>query len=65
VQALSEQVKKLAETDYSTMLEGVNINVDASTKVDGTPLRQMASTYTIEQIDESQRGLILATGGRV
>lgn len=65
VQALSEQVKKLAETDYSTLLEGVNINVDASTKVDGTPLRQMASTYTIEQIDESQRGLILATGGRV
>lgn len=65
VQALSEQVKKLAETDYSTMLEGVNINVDASTKVDGTPLRQMASTYTIEQIDENQRGLILATGGRV
>ena len=65
VQMLSDQVKKLAETDYSTMLEGVNFNIDASTKVDGTPLRQMASTYTIDQIDEAQKGLTLAMGGRV
>lgn len=65
VQALSEQVNKLAEKDYSTMFDGVNFNIDASTKVDGTPLRQMASTYTIEQIDETQRGFALAMGGRV
>jgi hypothetical protein len=65
VQALSDQVQRLADTDYSKMLEGVNINVDASTNVDGTPLRRMSSAYTIQQINDTQNGLIMAAGGRV
>ena len=65
VQALSDQVQRLADTDYSKMLEGVNINVDASTNVDGTPLRRMSSSYTIQQINDTQNGLIMAAGGRV
>ena len=65
VQALSEQVQKLADTDYSKLLEGVNINVDASTNVDGTPLKRMSSAFTIQQIDDTQNGLIMAAGGRV
>ena len=65
VQALSDQVQRLADTDYSKMLEGVIINVDASTNVDGTPLRRMSSAYTIQQINDTQNGLIMAAGGRV
>ena len=65
VQALTEQVQKLADTDYSELLSGVNINVDASTNVDGTPLRRTASAFTIQQIEDQQRGLIMAAGGRM
>lgn len=65
VQALSDQVQRLADTDYSKILEGVIINVDASTNVDGTPLRRMSSAYTIQQINDTQNGLIMAAGGRV
>lgn len=63
--ALNASIDKLANTDYSKMLEGVNINVDASTNVDGTPLRRMSSAYTIQQINDTQNGLIMAAGGRV
>lgn len=64
VQSLSEQVKKLADTDYSKILEGVAINVDASTNVDGTPLKRMASKFTIQQIDDQTRSYTMALGGR-
>lgn len=65
IEALSTQINKLADTDYSKVLEGVNVNVDASTKVDGTVLRKTASKYTINQIDRQERAYILAAGGRV
>ena len=64
VAALSEQVKKLADTDYSELLKGVNINVNAETKVDGTRLRKMASSYTIEQIDTQQSNYNMSRGAR-
>lgn len=64
VQNLSDQVKKLADTDYSKILEGVAINVDASTNVDGTPLKRMASKFTIQQIDDQTRSYTMALGGR-
>jgi hypothetical protein len=64
VQNLSDQVKKLAETDYSELLSGVNVNVDASTNVDGTTLRKTSAAYTIQQIDDQQRSYSLAMGGR-
>lgn len=64
VQSLSDQVKKLADTDYSKILEGVAINVDASTNVDGTPLKRMASKFTIQQIDDQTRSYTMALGGR-
>jgi hypothetical protein len=64
VQSLSEQVKKLADTDYSKILEGVAINVDASTNVDGTPLKRMASKFTIQQIDDQTKTYNMALGGR-
>jgi hypothetical protein len=64
VQSLSEQVKKLADTDYSKILEGVNFNIDASTNVDGTPLKRMASKFTIQQIDDQTKTYNMALGGR-
>ena len=64
VAELSAQVKKLADTDYSKMLDGVSINVDASTNVDGTPLRKMASNYTIKQIDAQQSNYNMSRGAR-
>lgn len=64
VAALSEQVKKLADTDYSELLKGVNINVNAETNVDGTRLRKMASSYTIEQIDTQQSNYNMSRGAR-
>lgn len=64
VAELSAQVKKLADTDYSKMLDGVSINVNASTNVDGTPLRKMASNYTIKQIDAQQSNYNMSRGAR-
>ena len=64
VASLSEQVKKLADTDYSELLNGVNINVNAETNVDGTRLRKMASSYTIEQIDTQQSNYNMSRGAR-
>lgn len=64
VQSLSEQVKKLADTDYSKILEGVNFNIDASTNVDGTPLKRIASKFTIQQIDDQTKTYNMALGGR-
>lgn len=64
VNSLAEQVKRLSDTDYSKLLEGVAINVDASTNVDGTSLRKTSSRYTIQQINNQQRSYIRALGGR-
>jgi tape measure domain-containing protein len=61
---LAKRVDDLANTDYSKILEGVAINVDASTNVDGTSLRQTSSRYTIQQINNQQRSYIRALGGR-
>ena len=64
VQNLSDQVNKLANTDYSKMLEGVNVNVNAETNVDGTPLKKMASKYTVNQINDQVESYNMALGGR-
>lgn len=64
VQNLSDQVNKLANTDYSKMLEGVKVNVNAETNVDGTPLKKMASKYTVDQINDQIGSYNMALGGR-
>ena len=64
VQNLSDQVQKLADTDYSKILEGVAINVDASTNVDGTPLKRMSSKFTVQQLNDQTRSYTMALGGR-
>lgn len=64
VAMLTEQVGKLANADYSKMLEGVQINVDASTTVDGVALRQSSAKYTLQTMDDKQRGYIMSRGGR-
>lgn len=61
---LADKVDKLSTTDYSKMLEGVQINVDASTNVDGTTLRKTSANYTIQTIDDQQRAYIMSRGGR-
>lgn len=65
VAALSEQVKKMAETDYSKLLEGVAVNIDNSTTVDGTALRQTSARYTIKQVNNQQQNYAMAIGGRI
>ena len=61
---LAKRVDDLANTDYSKLLEGVAINVDASTNVDGTSLRQTSSKYTIQQINDKRASYLMARGGR-
>lgn len=61
---LADKVDKLSNTDYSKILEGVQINVDASTKVDGTTLRKTSANYTIQTMDDQQRAYIMSKGGR-
>ena len=65
VAALSDQVNKLANTDYSKLLEGVSVNVDARTNVDGTPLRMTSAKYTSQVMNDDQRAYIMAKGGRI
>lgn len=65
VAALSEQVKKMAETDYSKLLEGVAVNIDNSTTVDGAALRQTSARYTIKQVNNQQQNYAMAIGGRI
>ena len=65
IEDLRSSVQALANKDYSKILEGVNINVDASTNVDGKPLYTRASKHTIQVIDDQERSYIRAKGGRV
>lgn len=62
--ALRTDINKLANTDFSHMMDGVNINVNADTTVDGTVLRKTASNYTIRQLNQEEMGYMMATGGR-
>lgn len=48
--------------DFSRILEGVTILVDASTSVDGTPLKELAAEYTIRKIGIQQRAILRAKG---
>lgn len=61
---LADKVDKLSATDYSKMFEGVNINVNADTTVDGTVLRKTSANYTIQKMDDEQRAYIMSRGGR-
>ena len=65
VQALSDQVQRLADTDYSKLLDGVSVNVDARTTVDGKELRTTSAKYTAQKVNDDQRAYIMAIGGRV
>lgn len=62
---LKDQVSKLANTDYSKLLEGVSVNVDATTTVDGMALRSTSAKYTTQVINDNQRKHIMARGGRI
>lgn len=48
--------------DLSGILEGVIIQIDNSTQVDGTPLLKKAAEYTIQQIGGRQRAVLRAKG---
>lgn len=48
--------------DFSGILEGVTILVDASTSVDGTQLKELAAEYTIRKIGNQQRAILRAKG---
>lgn len=65
VQALSDQVQRLADTDYSKLLDGVSVNVDARTTVDGRELRTTSAAYTAQKINDDQRKYIMAKGGMI
>ena len=64
IDALRADINKMANTDFSNIMDGVTIDVSADTTVDGTVLRKTASSYTIGQINKKQQGYIMATGGR-
>jgi hypothetical protein len=64
IDALRADINKMANTDFSKIMDGVTIDVSADTTVDGTVLRKTASSYTIGQINKKQQGYIMATGGR-
>ena len=65
VALLSDQVSRLADTDYSKLLDGVSVNVDARTTVDGKELRTTSAKYTAQKVNDDQRAYIMAIGGRV
>lgn len=65
VATLSDQVKRLADTDYSKLLEGVSVNVDARTTVDGSALRATSAKYTAQLMNDNQRAAIMAAGGTI
>lgn len=65
VQALSDQVQRLADTDYSKLLDGVSVNVDARTTVDGKELRTTSAKYSAQKVNDDQRAYIMAIGGRI
>ena len=62
---LRDQVSRLADTDYSKLLEGVSVNVDARTTVDGSTLRATSAKYTAQLMNDNQRAAIMAAGGTI
>lgn len=62
---LGLSINKLANTDYSKLLEGVAVNIDNSTTVDGAALRQTSARYTIKQVNNQQQNYAMAIGGRI
>lgn len=64
IEALRQDINRMANQDLSKIMDGVTIDVSADTTVDGTVLRKTASSYTIGQINKKQQGYIMATGGR-
>ena len=65
IEDLRTSVQALADKDYSKILDGVNINVDASTNVDGKPLDKRSFNYTVQTMEDQSRSYIRAKGGRV
>ena len=62
---MRDQVSRLADTDYSKILEGVSVNVDARTTVDGSALRATSAKYTAQLMNDNQRAAIMAAGGTI
>lgn len=54
--------RSVEPVDFSRILEGMTILVDASTSVDGTPLKELAAEYTIRKIGNQQRAILRAKG---
>lgn len=53
-----------AMLDLSGLLEGMIIQVINNTSVDGTPLRESISDYTIQKIGNQQKAVLKARGAR-
>lgn len=64
MEQLNSNISKMANQDLSKVMEGVAINVNADTTVDGTVLRKTASRYTINQINEQEQAILMAKGAR-
>ena len=54
--------RSIEPIDFSGILEGITILVDASTSVDGTRLKELAAEYTIRKIGNQQRAVLRAKG---
>ena len=64
LEAMRGDISRLADKDFSKVLDGVAINVNADTTVDGTVLRKTASNYTIKQINQQEQAILMAKGAR-
>lgn len=64
MEQLNSNISKMANQDLSKVMDGVAINVNADTTVDGTVLRKTASRYTINQINEQEQAILMAKGAR-
>jgi hypothetical protein len=64
LEAMRGDISRLADKDFSKLLDGVAINVNADTTVDGTVLRKTASNYTIKQINQQEQAILMAKGAR-
>ncbi len=65
IEGLRQDINKMANQDLSKIMDGVNINVNANTTVDGHQLRKTSAQYTIGQINKQEMGYAMATGGRL
>ena len=51
------------QADVSAVFDGMAIQIINNTTVDGTPLKETVSDYTIRKIGNQQRAVLRAQGG--